>query len=40
MYSEAILYITCAYPMDFSSGSDDKESACNTGNPNSIPRSG
>ena len=35
-----ILYITCAYHMDFSGGSDDKESACNAGNPNLIPGSG
>ena len=28
MYDEAIVYIICAYHMDFSGGSDDKESAC------------
>ena len=40
MYNEAILYITYAYHMEFSGGSDDKESACNAGNPDLIPGSG
>ena len=34
------LHFTSHYSLGFSSGSDGKESACNAGDPSSIPESG